>query len=225
MLRRSGRNLLFIYCIDHIRKPSERVSSDRGASEPHRATMKGIVFNLLEEVVVQRFSERHWDDLLRAANVAGVYTSLGNYASADFVTLIDALAARGKTSVESTMRWFGRHAMPHLAARYPGFLSDHDGLRTFLLSLNDVPQGEVRKVYPGADVPLFDFHSVLGAADDGGLPLLVRYQSPEELCWLAEGFIQGAASHYRQAVLIQQLNCVHKGDDDCTLQCSIRNAA
>lgn len=187
--------------------------------------MKGIIFNLLEEVVVQRFSERHWDGLLRAAAVEGVYTSLGNYPSTDFVALIDALAIRGKTSVESILRWFGCNAMPYLAARYPGFLSDHDGLRNFLLSLNDVPQGEVRKVYPGADVPLFDFHSVLGAADDTAMPLLVRYQSPEELCWLAEGFIQGAASHYRQAVLIRQLQCVHKGDDDCTLQCSIRHAA
>lgn len=187
--------------------------------------MKGIVFNLLEEVVVQRIGERNWDELLQAAAVDGVYTSLGNYPSADFVALIDALAARGKTSVENTLRWFGRNAMPCLAARYPGFLSDHDGLRSFLLSLNDVPQGEVRKVYPGADVPLFDFHSVLGAADNTTMPLLVRYQSTEELCWLAEGFIQGAATHYRQSVLIRQLQCVHKGDDDCTLQCSIRHAA
>ena len=35
--------------------------------------MKGIVFNLLQEVVTQHYGEDVWDDLIDAAGVDGVY--------------------------------------------------------------------------------------------------------------------------------------------------------
>ncbi|MBN3851729.1 heme NO-binding protein, partial [Paraburkholderia sp. Ac-20342] len=37
--------------------------------------MKGIVFNLLEELVRREHGEDAWDDLLDAAHVQGAYTS------------------------------------------------------------------------------------------------------------------------------------------------------
>ena len=40
--------------------------------------MKGIIFNILSEAVVQAFGEDEWDDVLDAAGVDGAYTSLGN---------------------------------------------------------------------------------------------------------------------------------------------------
>ena len=41
--------------------------------------MKGIIFNLLEEVVRKDYGDETWEDLLEAAQVDGAYTSLGNY--------------------------------------------------------------------------------------------------------------------------------------------------
>lgn len=41
--------------------------------------MKGVVFNLLEEVVSQHHGETVWDTLLDAAGLPGSYTSLGSY--------------------------------------------------------------------------------------------------------------------------------------------------
>src|SRR5438874_2247890 len=41
--------------------------------------MKGVVFNLLEEIVVREHGEETWDLLLERAGLGGVYTSLGNY--------------------------------------------------------------------------------------------------------------------------------------------------
>ena len=47
--------------------------------------------------------------------------------------------------------------MPLFAVRYPQFFEPHDCTRSFVLTLNDIIHPEVRKLYPGADVPEFDF--------------------------------------------------------------------
>jgi len=41
--------------------------------------MKGIVFNLLEEVVTTHHGSDTWDLLLDTARLDGAYTSLGSY--------------------------------------------------------------------------------------------------------------------------------------------------
>jgi hypothetical protein len=49
--------------------------------------VKGIVYNLLEEVVSAEHGEDTWDALVDAAGVDGVYTSLGSYADEDLERL------------------------------------------------------------------------------------------------------------------------------------------
>jgi len=44
--------------------------------------MKGIVFNLLEQVVVNTHGEAAWDGLLDKTGLTGAYTSLGSYPDA-----------------------------------------------------------------------------------------------------------------------------------------------
>ena len=39
--------------------------------------MKGIIFNLLEEVVRKDYGDETWEDLLEAGQVDGAYTSPG----------------------------------------------------------------------------------------------------------------------------------------------------
>jgi hypothetical protein len=83
--------------------------------------MKGIVFNLLEEVVAHNYGEDTWDQILAAAGLNGAYTSLGSYPDEDMRELV-AVAAQivGRTPFE-LLRWFGTQAIPLLFDRYPGF--------------------------------------------------------------------------------------------------------
>ena len=55
--------------------------------------MKGIVFNLLEEIVREAHGEDTWDALLEAADLDGAYTSLGSYPDEDLGRLVAAAAA------------------------------------------------------------------------------------------------------------------------------------
>jgi hypothetical protein len=174
--------------------------------------MKGVVFNLLEEVVRRQYGEEVWDDLLDAASLDGRYTSLGSYADADLFALVGVAAAKLDLPPQAVVRWFGRSALPLLAERYPEFFAGHASTRSFLLTLNDIIHPEVRKVYPGADVPSFDF-----SVDASGR-LLMGYHSARKLCALAEGFIEGAAAHFGERARVDQPLCMHRGDDHCLLE-------
>lgn len=79
------------------------------------AGIKGIIFNLLEEVIVAQLGERAWDEILESARADGAYTSLGNYPDQEFVALLQGAARLGGKEERATLKWFGRHAMPVLA--------------------------------------------------------------------------------------------------------------
>lgn len=171
--------------------------------------MKGIVFNLLEEIVSTEYGEAMWDRLLDDAGLDGAYTSLGSYDDAEIVALVGVAAAALQLSPQGVLRWFGRHAMPLLARRYPNFFSGHANVRSFLLTLNSIIHPEVQKLYPGAATPVFDFDT--GASD----MLVIGYNSARRLCGLAEGFMQGAAEYYHERADITQPQCMHDGAGKC----------
>jgi Haem-NO-binding len=179
--------------------------------------VKGIVFNLLEEVVATRFGEEAWDEMLGHTGLGGAYTSLGNYPDSEFTTLLAALSRRIGETERDVLRWFGRNSMPRLAERYAEFFRGHRGLRTFLLSLNDVIHSEVRKLYPGAEVPNFEFETPEGAKEHEAL--LIHYRSERRLCLLAEGFILGAADQFNERVDVRQEQCMLDGARECRIVC------
>ena len=177
--------------------------------------MKGIVFNLLEEVVATHVGESAWDEMLERAGAGGAYTSLGNYPDEEFARLLEALSRNRGDAPRDTLRWFGHQAMPFLAEKYPEFFNRHKSLRPFLLSLNDVIHAEVRKLYPGADVPVFGFQ--IPPPTEAGDGLIIHYRSKRRLCPLAEGFICGAADYFRQPVRLSQRTCMLEGAAECLL--------
>jgi hypothetical protein len=184
--------------------------------------MKGIIFNLLEEVVTQNFGEDAWDDVLDRVGLEGSYTSLGSYGDEQFVDLLGALPAMHGSSEAELVRWFGRSAIPLLADRYPMFF-EAGSTRAFLLTLNNIIHPEVRKLYPGADVPVFEFDDTLeGLAED---QVVLGYRSPRQLCVLAEGFIEGAAFHFGERAHIEQPTCMIRGDERCAIVCSFEQLA
>lgn len=174
--------------------------------------MKGIVFNVLEEVVVQQFSQDVWEDLIDKAEVSGAYTSLGSYDDAELSSLVAAAAATlGKTPGE-VLRWFGQSAMPLLAVHYPSLFESHQSSRDFVLSVNKIIHPEVRKLYAGASCPYFHFQP----SEGGGM--MMAYDSKRKLCTLAQGFIEGAATHYQDTVHVHHHACMHDGAEKCLLE-------
>jgi hypothetical protein len=175
--------------------------------------MKGIIFNLLEQTVTDEYGEDIWDQLLDAAGIEGVYTAVGTYEDDELRKLVDAASVKLGVPANDVVRWFGRKAFPLLAGRYPGFFEGHDRSMSFLLTLNDVIHPEVRKLFPGAYAPTFDFERI----DDETLAL--GYESYRGLCAFAEGLVEGTADHFGDNVTIDQTQCTQRGDAKCVIRC------
>jgi hypothetical protein len=177
--------------------------------------VKGIIFNLLEEVVSQHHGDAVWDTLLDVTGLSGSYTSLGSYPDEQMEQLV--LAASNVLNLPSAtvLRWFGQEAMPLLYIRYPVFFIAQKSLYPFILSVNTIIHPEVRKLYAGAHCPNFHFED----APDG--VILMKYSSRRKLCHLAHGFIEGAATHYGEAVDVAHLRCMHEGDPECLLRIAV----
>jgi len=179
--------------------------------------MKGILFNLAEEVVEAGYGPDTWERIIEASGVSGAYTTLGNYPDEQFSKIV-AGAAKVLGAPEATIiSSIGEGAMPLLSERYPDFFAGHESARTFVLTLNEIIHPEVRKLYPGVDVPEFQFTD---GGPDGELEVV--YQSRRRLCALAEGFIRGAATRFGETVTISHPRCMHRGDPSCTIGCTFR---
>ncbi len=173
--------------------------------------MKGVIFNLLEQAVVDAHGDDMWFDLLEEAGIDGAYTSLGSYPDSEMIALVETAARKLAVPPADVLRWFGRTAMPMLAERYQPFFAAHRSARSFVLSVNDIIHPEVRKLYSGAGCPHFHF------SDDAEGRLIIGYQSPRRMCHLAHGFIEGAADHYGEQVTLDHLACMLDGSPVCRL--------
>ena len=160
--------------------------------------MKGIIFNIVEEIVTELYDADTWDDLLAAAEVHGVYTALGNYDDTQLLAIVDAASSATGIEVDDLWRTVGRHALPKLAARLPGIVEQTGSSLAFLLSVNDIIHPEVRTLYPEAVPPVFEFNE----SDDG---LVVRYRSARRLDALAEGLIIGCGDLFAETVRVEPI--------------------
>lgn len=172
--------------------------------------MKGVIFNVVEEVVTEEFGADTWDALLDATRLEGAYTALGNYDDAELAALVAAAASALGVEEADVLRLVGRRGFAGLAGRYPHFLEGHTSSRSVLGDLNEVIHPQVLALYPGANVPEFGFV-------EEGDRILLDYHSARGLCHLAEGLALGAIESFREHADITQETCRHRGDESCRI--------
>jgi Haem-NO-binding len=178
--------------------------------------VKGVIFNLVEDVVRREHGDDFWDDVVDGSGVSGAYTSLGTYSDAELTSLAARVGEQLRAEPADVVRHVGREGLSMLAERYPEFFTPHTDVRSFLLSLNTVVHPEVRRLFPGAVIP--DFEHRLPAPD----VLELIYSTERGRCDLAEGLILGAADHYGQHVELDQPQCTRRGDPVCVLRVRTR---
>ena len=174
--------------------------------------MKGVIFNLVEDVVRREHGDGFWDDVIDDSGVSGAYTSLGTYSDSELETLAVTVGERIDAQPDAVVRHVGHEGIAMLAERYPEFFTPHVDARSFLLSLNTVVHPEVRRLFPGAMVPEF--------AHRFPSPDVVElvYAGQRGRCDLAEGLIAGAGDYYDERLEVTQPRCMRRGDDVCVLR-------
>ena len=181
--------------------------------------MKGVVFNLLNDLVEEQYGMDAWDDLIEETAPAsqGVYTSVEVYADQELLAYVAAISRHTGADESEVVQLFGRYMLGRFAEMHPEFFAGHT-LKSFLKSVHDVIHVEVRKLHPDVVLPEFTYED---PADD---QLIMHYHSPRALCHLAEGLIDGASTHFDTPVTIEHPVCMHNGADHCDLHLTIGRA-
>ncbi|MEM7094871.1 MAG: heme NO-binding domain-containing protein [Actinomycetota bacterium] len=168
--------------------------------------MKGVIFNAAQEAVIELFDEDTWDDLLDAAGLGGVYSSVGTYPDSDLVALVVAATEATGLSAEEVMIAVGRKALRHLADRVPTLLEEATCAYDMLGMIHDVIHVEVMKLYEDAQPPQFTYSDLPG----GGLRM--GYRSPRQLDPLAEGLVHGVGDRFGEELQVTRHPATSDGE-------------
>lgn len=177
--------------------------------------MKGIVMNLLAEMVEETFGFEEWDAVLQQAGYSGAYTAGGLYEDSELLSLVGVISERSGIAVPDLVYAFGEFMFPQFVKRYPELIDEKTDFLDFLQTIDDVIHVEVKKLYPDAVTPAFSY------ARHASNQLELRYQSDRKMCKLAEGLISGAAKHFSTAYELEHEPCMLKGADYCGLLVTI----
>ena len=174
--------------------------------------MKGIVFNMLNDLVEENYGMDVWDDLIEATapKSEGIYTSVEIYPDEELMAYVAAISEQTGAPAEDVVRLFGNYMLKRFAEIHPEFFAGHT-IKSFLQSVHDVIHVEVEKLHPDVVLPNFEYED---PADD---ELVMHYFSPRQLCHLAEGLIEGCSKQFGVAVHLTHDVCMHDGADHCVL--------
>jgi hypothetical protein len=176
--------------------------------------MKGIIFNLLENFVVETQGIEAYEQILAATELRTTepFVGPGSYPDEDLMALVGTTVARLGIDRNEALRAFGRFCVPKLAQRFPAFMAAHRHPKAFLLTVGTVHDLEVRKLYPDATPPRFAYES---PAENR---LVMRYSSPRRLCAFVAGLVDGVADHFGVPIQQEQICCMAAGADCCEFQ-------
>lgn len=176
--------------------------------------MKGVIFTIFEEFVVENFGEDVFEDLLDDCPHTAEEPFVGpkTYPDQWVVDLVTAACKRLSIEPDTALRAFGKYAFGGLIRRFPNFLEGVDHPRQLLLGVHDIIHVEVKKLMEGATPPNLFYDNVDGNPDE----LTVHYESERALCSLMEGLLEGSADHFGCTIEHEQTACMHRGDERCT---------
>lgn len=176
--------------------------------------MKGIIFNLLEDFIVEKLGEEKYEDIVAGAGLKTQepFVGPGIYPDEDLAAILNGAVEEMGIAMHEALRMFGRHCFPKLAARFSAFTEGCPHPKRFLMTVNSTIHTEVKKLYPDATPPTLTYD------DPAPDRLIVRYDSGRRLCKFMEGLIDGVSDYYGTPIRHSQKRCMLDGDWVCEFE-------
>lgn len=164
--------------------------------------MKGIIFTEFIALVEDKFGLETVDQILLETGDEGIFTSVGSYDHTRLVKLIISLSRKTNISVEDLQRVFGQSVFDNLYASLPqsDSLQSCQSTFQFIRLVEEYIHTEVKKLYPDANPPTFDFVS------ECENELVFDYLSPRCMAHVCFGLLEGCANHFSESVLVEMDN-------------------
>lgn len=159
--------------------------------------MKGIVFTEFLEMVEHVFGLEVVDEVVEACDLAsgGAYTAVGTYSHGEMVQLVQQLSRKVNLPVPALYQTFGKHLFGRFHDGYPQFFgADHTAF-SFLKKIDNYIHVEVRKLYPDAELPKFEYEEY--PSDN---KLVMIYHSSRAMGDFATGLILGCVEYFGEKI-------------------------
>ncbi|WP_047044243.1 heme NO-binding domain-containing protein [Vibrio mexicanus] len=170
--------------------------------------MKGIIFTEFMELVEQEFGLDTLDKILELAEDEGIYTSVGSYDHRDLVKLIVQLSKVTDIPPETLQQVFGKSVFKNLYQALPDTASLIHCKNTFQFvhHVEDYIHLEVKKLYPDAKPPKFEFIS------EHQTEMVFDYVSARCMAHVCFGLLKGCAEFYNEEIDVEMLNISDSND-------------
>jgi Haem-NO-binding len=142
------------------------------------------------------------------------YTSVGTYDYQEIVALTASISAKTQMPVPDLLRGFGKHLFGRFADLYPALFEGIEGSFNFLEAIEKYIHVEVRKLYPDAELPSFDYSR---PSEDC---LVMTYHSCRPLGDLCRGLMEGCLAHFDDDVTLEQIDKSTNGQSCIVFQLS-----
>ncbi len=157
--------------------------------------MKGHIFQLLEEFLVETTGEADYQGLLEKCSFE---TDTGfirteTYPDAHLLELVGHACEHLGLTVEQAQYAFGKWILPHLVEMLPSGADPYSSPDAFLQHIGDIHEVELKKLYPDAEPPAF----VYSKSGDQGI---LTYFSKRQMFALVEGCLDGVAEQWASPV-------------------------
>lgn len=161
--------------------------------------MKGMVFTEFFTMVEDVFGEDMVDHLIDATQPQslGAYTAVGAYDYAELEAMVVELSLQTNTDVSILLQSFGKHLGAQFASKYSAFFLNAGDTFSFLREIDRHIHVEVKKLYPDAELPEFDFENI------SNNQMILNYRSNRPLADLAHGLIVQTALYFDEKVEVQ----------------------
>ena len=176
--------------------------------------MKGVIFNLLESLIVDKFGDEILEEIYAEAHFSADVPPFGgpeSYPDSDWFAMATLLSEKMNLPVDDLVYELGKYMFPVLADRYPVFLDNLRSPLEFLKSVNDVIHVEVDKLFEQSNPPLIKVEDV------NHNKARLRYYSERKLCKLVEGLLDGVADYFGQKISYSHQQCMRDGARECIL--------
>src|ERR1051325_2862733 len=175
--------------------------------------MHGTIFAELLKYVVSKLGDGGWISLKRHAGIdREKYDILETYPDAEVSELVAAASRVTGLPAETLLEDFGAFIAPDLLDMYWAAVQPEWRTLDLLEHTENAIHEVVRMSQKGATPPYLNARRT--APDE----VTIIYTSSRKLCAVAKGIVRGVAVHYGEAVAIDELSCMLRGDASCTLQ-------
>ncbi|WP_076411498.1 heme NO-binding domain-containing protein [Shewanella sp. UCD-KL12] len=159
--------------------------------------MKGILFSEFIVLVEDTFGLEMCQEMLDLNDNEGNYTSVGSYDHKELIKLIMTLSKLTNIPVEELQEVYGAAVFNQLYQSMPSLEGQSNTTFDFIKSVENYIHIEVKKLYPNANPPRFNFIS------SSETELVMDYISVRCLSHVCFGLIKGCAAHFKEEIEIK----------------------